>query len=295
VNLTLIELFEYFPVLILRLRMMSLFSLLIVAVVLCIVSGFQTSPGFNTRISSSLRMANYAEQLNRARSGQSPVQTGLQPSLNIPQDQNEGPFSDEMENHLAFVITKLSERIKSDEPMEPLEMNKFRNSVDAILIDMNLPAMPKYTDWDLRKAAKKVGSTEVTDPKPRYIPPSHLGKDAVNPANPNIDDQGRQTVRKSPNWEKVNPKTAAVSFHTPKAGERAGSQVNVGHLDLGPNDPYRSDPNAVVVYEMGEEPNRRPVDEADPDSPFAELHGYRSQWEIAGMEQMSVDEFYRQV
>lgn len=274
---------------------MSLPVLLIVLAVLSLSYGFKAASRSNFHGSSSLRMANYADQLNRARSGQSPVQTGLTPSLNMPEVKNMGPFSDEMENHLAFVIQKLSERIKSSTPMEPLEMNQFRNSVDAILIDMNLPAMPKYTDWDLRKAAKKVGSTEVTDPKPRYIPPSHLGKGAVNPANPNIDDQGRQTVRKSPAWERVNPKTAAVSFHTPKEGEREGSQVNVGHLDLGPNDPYRSDPNAVVVYEMGEEPNRRPVDEADPESPFAELHGYRSQWEIAGMEGMTVDEFYKEV
>jgi hypothetical protein len=45
------------------------------------------------------------------------------------------PFSDEMYEHLKFCITKISNRMKSHEPLSSADMNKLESSIYAIIQD----------------------------------------------------------------------------------------------------------------------------------------------------------------
>lgn len=60
--------------------------------------------------------------------------TKLQPVLSIS-DSSDAPFSDDMYEHLKFVITKLTNKIKSDVSLTDIELVRFEESVDAILAD----------------------------------------------------------------------------------------------------------------------------------------------------------------
>ena len=49
------------------------------------------------------------------------------------------PFSDEMYSHLKFVIEKLSARMKGETALTFDELTKFKDSVERIVLDANIP------------------------------------------------------------------------------------------------------------------------------------------------------------
>ena len=66
----------------------------------------------------------------------SSVSSSSSSSAAVEDDDNDGlPFSEEMYDHLKFVIGKLSSRMKSDIPLTREEMSKFQSSCDKIIND----------------------------------------------------------------------------------------------------------------------------------------------------------------
>lgn len=56
-------------------------------------------------------------------------------SVQVSSDSGDAPFSDDMYEHLKFVISKLTNKIKSDVSLTESELTRFEESVDAILAD----------------------------------------------------------------------------------------------------------------------------------------------------------------
>ena len=168
--------------------------------------GFQQCRTSQIRCFRGTRLSSYAEQLRRAKEARSGGGAGqaessaasYQPPAPIPQSNSapgaaqqnsDTPFSDDVYEHLSFVISKLSGRMKNSESLNGNDLQKFMNSVDAIIADM-----------------QPMGSVPAT-----------------------------------------------------------------------------------------EKGARRPITEADPNSPFAPLHGMGNTWQVKGMEQMSTEEYFDEV
>jgi hypothetical protein len=171
-------------------------------------------------------LLSYADQLKKARqarSGSVPATQTLPstPAVSLASQDSSGnsgtPFSDEVYEHLTFVISQLSGRIKSESALSPSDLDKFRASCDAIIVDMNRGAPT-------------------------------MKEDVVTP-----------------------PVTSANSV---KASARIKSKPE------------------VWIPQPEQSKNRKSIDEADPDSPFAPLHGMGNTWQLKGMEQMTTEEYY---
>ena len=206
--------------------------ILALCVLIGAVVGFQQHRTPQIRCFRGTRLSSYAEQLRRAKEARSGGGAGqaessaasYQPPAPMPQSNSapgaaqqnsDTPFSDDVYEHLSFVISKLSGRMKNSEALNGNDLQKFMNSVDAIITDMqpmgSVPAPPKAG-----APSEYVGSTE-----------------------PLKED-----------------------FYIPDPTEKGA---------------------------------RRPITEADPNSPFAPLHGMGNTWQVKGMEQMSTEEYFDEV
>jgi hypothetical protein len=132
--------------------------------ILSVVVSFHTFQSKYHHTASSLRVkpGSYLEKLEQARReklGQSgltntatssppvpkvspPVQQRVVEQVKIPPPEasnnvadNGLPFSDEIYDHMKYVINSISQRMKSDHPFSVAEVNKIKQSLDAILKD----------------------------------------------------------------------------------------------------------------------------------------------------------------
>lgn len=160
-------------------------SVLVLCIVLGVALSFQPRNSASVRISGGTSLSSYADQLRRAkeaRSGGGAGQTGgeaaiYQPPAPIPQtnaasqqaqQHSDAPFSDDVYEHLSFVIGRLSSRMKNSESMSGEDVNNFMRSVDAIIADMQ----PSGTAAAPAKDGAPSGYVGATEPlkKGFYIP-----------------------------------------------------------------------------------------------------------------------------
>lgn len=129
-------------------------AVIITLVLFSVVSGFQSLSGLGRLATVAIRAQNYQQLLEQAKQRKlatkaNPIAQQVVPRTSTNADKTSSgvaigsaaigdsdyPFSDEMYEHLKFVITKLTHKIKSDTSLTPEELDRFEDSVIAILLD----------------------------------------------------------------------------------------------------------------------------------------------------------------
>ena len=165
------------------------------------------------------------------------------------------PFSDEMYGHLKFCLEKLAARMKSDRPLSSSDLRRFRESVEAIIADLNT---------DEVMTASSGASGKASAPKAKHSPQSSPGSkrqsvivadDALyepgeEPAGyygpPDEDSpfslfhgtrstwaiQGMEKMDSETYYRKINERNTAIKQMRKERGERIGAQSTEEYFDF---------------------------------------------------------------
>ena len=196
-------------------------AFLAVLVILCVlvnVVAFRNGYQMRQYQGSRSALSSYAEQLKKARqarSGGAPAAPAApstpvahEPALIQPASSgSDAPFSDEMYEHLTFVISQLSGRIKSDAALNPNDLEHLKASIDAIVRDINGDAL---TPAPAPAASMPAVTAEGLSPPVTTVDPNYESATPKLKAGVWIPEPGQEKGR--PITE-ADPKSAFAPLH----------------------------------------------------------------------------------
>ncbi|KAJ1438573.1 hypothetical protein B484DRAFT_444480 [Ochromonadaceae sp. CCMP2298] len=189
------------------------------------------------------------------------------------------PFDDELYEHLKFVIFKLTKKIKSEESMTAEELERFRHSISEILADATGKAM---TIAPISVATPVQSSAKAPAAKAQAPAPARAAAVAA-PAPARAAVAAPVPARAAPAPGSTPAADTAPAARAFKSAPSAGVVPGSGPVPMVGKE-VSSKPKTIAAAEDGEE--------ADPNDPFAMLHGMKSTWDVPDSDSMTTEQYY---